>query len=136
MMQILGLSGMYFDAAVLFVTNSSILFRLAMAILCFGSLKQINRFEQDLILMALVATYCLNFKLKVLRIFKMWYAPMLKKLEIILKSQIIGHFFISPIHHSFLSPFIVTGLATISKLSRIIKNKTLPFFMMVLIQLM
>ena len=33
MMQILGLFGMYFDAAVVFVTNSSLLFRLAMAIL-------------------------------------------------------------------------------------------------------
>ena len=34
-MQILGLLGMYFDAAVVFVTNSSLLFRLTMAILCF-----------------------------------------------------------------------------------------------------
>ena len=33
MMQILGLLGIYFDAAVVFVTNSSLLFRLAMAIL-------------------------------------------------------------------------------------------------------
>ena len=33
-MQILGLLGTYFDAAVVFVTNSSLLFRLAMAILC------------------------------------------------------------------------------------------------------
>ena len=33
-MQILGLLGMYFDAAVVFVTNSSLLFRLTMAILC------------------------------------------------------------------------------------------------------
>ena len=33
MMQILGLFGMYFDAVVVFVTNSSLLFRLAMAIL-------------------------------------------------------------------------------------------------------
>ena len=32
-MQILGLLGMYFDAVVVFVTNSSILFRFAMAIL-------------------------------------------------------------------------------------------------------
>ena len=32
-MQILDLLGMYFDAAVVFVTNSSLLFRLAMAIL-------------------------------------------------------------------------------------------------------
>jgi hypothetical protein len=31
MMQILGLLGMYFDAGVVFVTNSSLLFRLAMA---------------------------------------------------------------------------------------------------------
>ena len=36
MMQILGLLDMYFDAAVVFVTNSSLLFRLAMAILCVG----------------------------------------------------------------------------------------------------
>ena len=34
MMQILDLLGMYFDAAVVFVTNSLLLFRLAMAILC------------------------------------------------------------------------------------------------------
>ena len=33
-MQILGLLGMYFDAAVVFVTNSSILFRFTMHILC------------------------------------------------------------------------------------------------------
>ena len=32
-MQILGLFGMYFDAAVVFVTNSSLIFRFAMAIL-------------------------------------------------------------------------------------------------------
>ena len=36
LMLILGLLGMYFDAAVVFVTNSSLLFRLAVAILCFG----------------------------------------------------------------------------------------------------
>ena len=36
MMQILGLLGMYFDAAVEFVTNSSLLFRLAMAILWYN----------------------------------------------------------------------------------------------------
>ena len=35
-MLILGLLGMYFDAAVVFVTNSSLLFRLAVAILCPG----------------------------------------------------------------------------------------------------
>ena len=40
MMQILGLLGMYFDAAVVFVTNSSLLFRLAMAILCRNKLKK------------------------------------------------------------------------------------------------
>ena len=34
LMQILDLSGMYFDAAVVFVSNSSLLFRLALAILC------------------------------------------------------------------------------------------------------
>ena len=33
-MQILGLLGMYFDAAVVFVKNFSLLFRLALAILC------------------------------------------------------------------------------------------------------
>jgi hypothetical protein len=33
MIQILGLLGIYFDAVVVFVTNSSLLFRLAMAIL-------------------------------------------------------------------------------------------------------
>ena len=33
-MQILGLLGMYFDAAVVFVTRHSLLFRLALAILC------------------------------------------------------------------------------------------------------
>ena len=33
-MLILGLLGMYFDAAVVFFTNSSLLFRMAMAILC------------------------------------------------------------------------------------------------------
>ena len=34
MMLILGLLGMYFDAAVVFVTKSSLLFRLVVAILC------------------------------------------------------------------------------------------------------
>ena len=33
-MLILGLQGMYFDAAVVFVLKSSLLFRLAVAILC------------------------------------------------------------------------------------------------------
>ena len=33
-MLIMGLLGMYFDAVVVFVTNSSLLFRLAVAILC------------------------------------------------------------------------------------------------------
>ena len=33
-MLILGLLGMYFDAAVVFVTKSSLFFRLAVAILC------------------------------------------------------------------------------------------------------
>ena len=33
-MQILGLLGMYFDAAVVFVTNSTLLFRFALAMLC------------------------------------------------------------------------------------------------------
>ena len=35
-MLILGLLGMYFDAAVVFVTKSSLFFKLAMAILCCG----------------------------------------------------------------------------------------------------
>ena len=35
MTQILGLLGMYFDAAIVFVTSHSLLFRLALAILCF-----------------------------------------------------------------------------------------------------
>ena len=46
-MLILGLLGMYFDAGVVFVTNSSLLIRLAAAILwCVALLKQpINRFH-------------------------------------------------------------------------------------------
>ena len=36
-MQIMGFLGMYFDAVVVFVTNSFLLFRLALAILCNGS---------------------------------------------------------------------------------------------------
>ena len=39
-MLILVLLGMYFDAAVLFVTKSSLLFRLAVSILCVGLKKQ------------------------------------------------------------------------------------------------
>ena len=39
---ILGLLGMYFDAAVVFVTKSSLLFRLAMAILCNEEKKDIQ----------------------------------------------------------------------------------------------
>ena len=38
LMQILDLLGMYFDAAVVFVTSHSLLFRLAMAILCIAYL--------------------------------------------------------------------------------------------------
>ena len=41
MMQILGLFAMYFDAAVVFVTNSSLLFRLAMAIMFEARVKPI-----------------------------------------------------------------------------------------------
>ena len=41
-MLILGLLGMYFDAAVVFVTKSSLLFRLAMAILCNEEKKDIQ----------------------------------------------------------------------------------------------
>ena len=40
LMLILGLLNMYFDAAVLFVTKSSLLFRLAVAILCDTLLMQ------------------------------------------------------------------------------------------------
>ena len=36
-MLILGLLGMYFDAAVVFVTSQTLLFRLALAILCLAS---------------------------------------------------------------------------------------------------
>ena len=36
-MQILGLLGMYFDAAVVLFTNSLLLFRLTMAILCYNA---------------------------------------------------------------------------------------------------
>jgi hypothetical protein len=39
-MLIPGLLGMYFDAAVVFVKKSSLLFRLAVAILCLDSLKK------------------------------------------------------------------------------------------------
>ena len=39
-MQILDLLGMYFDAAVVFVTNSSLLFRMAVAILCYNNLRE------------------------------------------------------------------------------------------------
>ena len=44
-MLILGLLGMYFDAAVVFVTNSSLLFRLAVAILCLNGLLSCNWFS-------------------------------------------------------------------------------------------
>ena len=40
LMQILGLLGMYFDAVVVFVTNSSLLFRLAVAILWFALFQE------------------------------------------------------------------------------------------------
>ena len=36
LMLILGLLGMYFDAAVVFFTISSLLFRMAVAVLCYG----------------------------------------------------------------------------------------------------
>ena len=39
-MLILDLLGMYFDAAVVFVTNSSLLLRLAVAILCTQKINQ------------------------------------------------------------------------------------------------
>ena len=45
MMQILGLVGLYFDAAAAFVTNSSLLFRLAMAILCVAGTEFRKKFS-------------------------------------------------------------------------------------------
>ena len=41
-MLILGLLGMYFDAAVVFVTSQTLFLRLALAILCTAQLKQCN----------------------------------------------------------------------------------------------
>ena len=41
-MQILGLLGMYFDGVVVFVTKFSLLFRLALAILCRANYKNVN----------------------------------------------------------------------------------------------
>ena len=38
-MQVLGLLDMYFDAAVVFVTSHSLLFKLALAILCYPTEK-------------------------------------------------------------------------------------------------
>ena len=43
-MLILGLLGMYFDAAVVFVTKSSLVFRLAMAILWNEEMAFLHRF--------------------------------------------------------------------------------------------
>ena len=43
-MQILGLLGIYFDAAVVFVTSHSLLFRLSLAILC--SLLRFQQFKK------------------------------------------------------------------------------------------
>jgi hypothetical protein len=45
-MLILGLLGMYFDAAVVFVTKSSLLFRLAVAILWKGTKKTRCHFHE------------------------------------------------------------------------------------------
>ena len=51
-MLILGLLGMYFDAAVVFVTSQTLLFRLALAILCVGlwghSTNMWTKFDQIL----------------------------------------------------------------------------------------
>ena len=41
-MLILDLLGMYFDAAVVFVTNSSLFFRLAVTILCFQTNNRVE----------------------------------------------------------------------------------------------
>ena len=48
-MQILDLLGMYFDAAVVFVTNSSLLLKFTLAILCLeGSIVASVRKKKDL----------------------------------------------------------------------------------------
>ena len=47
-MLILGLQGMYFDAAVVFVTNSSLLFKLAVAILYHGKHLWIGEGREEL----------------------------------------------------------------------------------------
>ena len=44
-MQILDLLGMYFDAAVLFVTSQTLLFRLALAMLWSSKIVQLNNHE-------------------------------------------------------------------------------------------
>ena len=48
MMQILDLLGIYFDAVVVFVTNSSLLFRLVMAILYFDAASEVQNLHQPL----------------------------------------------------------------------------------------
>ena len=59
-MLILDLLGMYFDAAVVFVTNSSLFFRLAVAILCVnlksGQIKKLD-FLSYQIELALIRDY-------------------------------------------------------------------------------
>ena len=50
-MQILGLLGMYFDAAVVFVTSQTLLFRLALTILCFNLKKK----QRKIVLISAVA---------------------------------------------------------------------------------
>ena len=60
-MLILGLLGMYFDAAVVFVTNSSILFRLAVAILCSTYLSRHKHHKGEVNRVSL--NQDLNFKL-------------------------------------------------------------------------
>ena len=45
-MLILGLLGMYVDAAVVFVTGQTLLFRLALAILCRFSLSSLEQFAE------------------------------------------------------------------------------------------
>ena len=45
-MLILGLLGMYFDAAVVFVTSQTLLFRLALAILCNADATMFSNFLQ------------------------------------------------------------------------------------------
>ena len=63
MMQILDLLGMHFDAAIVFVTNSSLLFRFALAILCTLSDNFYDNFQIDA-----SSTYYINSIYLILRL--------------------------------------------------------------------